>query len=319
MNYRSYSDLAQLIRRNLGKFQSGNYDLIVGIPRSGMVPAYMIGMQLNTPVCSFIDLASNHFFKKIGVRKIKGNLEKPQDALKILIVEDSYVTGTKLWENIEQLPEEIQGRTDVVAIFSAVKSPRLSFYLEQISYPRIFEWNIFHHILVSSSAFDMDGVLCEDPLPEQNDDGNRYREFVLNATPKYLPTVPIKTIVTSRLEKYRDITEEWLKKHGVEYGELIMLDLPSAAERQRLGNHASFKAKEYKKIKYDLFFESEYNQAIEINRLTNKPVYCVDENILIDGRGIQQLRDKTWGLRNRIKKIPVVGTILTSILRRLKK
>lgn len=319
MNYRSYSDLTRLIRKHLGKFQSGNYDLIVGVPRSGMIPAYIIGMYLNTPVCSFTDLLNNYLIKKIGTRQIKGSLEKPQDASKILIVEDSYVTGTKLWENIGQLPEEIQRKADVVAVFSSVKAPRLNFYLEQLSYPRIFEWNIFHHILVSSSAFDMDGVLCEDPLPEQNDDGDRYREFVLNANPKYLPTVPIKAIVTSRLEKYRDITEQWLKKHEVVYEELIMLDLPSAAERQRLGSHAPFKAKEFKKIKYDLFFESEYNQAIEINRLTNKPVYCVDENILIDGKGIHQLRDKTWALRNRIKKIPVVGPVVTSILRRLKK
>ncbi len=319
MNYRSYSDLSSLIRKNLEMFQVGNYDIIVGVPRSGMVPAYMIGMYLNTPVCSFSDLVNNYLIKKVGTRQIKGSLERPHDASRILIVEDSYVTGAKLWEGIEGLPGELQRRVEVVAIFSAVKSPRLSFYLEHLSYPRVFEWNIFHHILVSSSAFDMDGVLCEDPLREQNDDGRKYREFLLNAKPKHLPTVPIKTIVTSRLEKYRDLTEQWLKKHEVVYGELVMLDLPSAVERQRLGGHASFKAKEYKKIKYDLFFESEYNQAVEINRLTNKPVYCVDENILIDGKGIQQLRDKTWALRNRIKKMPVIGKLLTSILKRLKK
>ncbi len=303
----------------MGKFHAGNYDLIVGVPRSGMVPAYMIAMHMNVQVCSFIDLMNNYPFKRLGARKMQEGLEHPQDARKILVVEDSYVTGIKLWENVALLPENVREKLDVIAIYSATKTPKLDFYLEMIPYPRIFEWNIFHHVIVSSSAFDMDGVLCEDPTDEENDDGEKYRHFILNASPKYLPTVPIKTIVTSRLEKYRDETEQWLKNNKVEYGELIMLDLPNAEERRRLGNHGSFKAKEYKKIKYDLFFESDYSQAVEINRITKKPVYCVDENILIDGKGLQQLRDKSWALRNRIKKIPVVGGLLKMVLRKLKK
>jgi uncharacterized HAD superfamily protein len=318
MNYRSYNDLDSLIRKNIGKFQSGNYDLVVGVPRSGMIPAYMIAMHLNTQACSFADLEHNVSLKRMGTRKVKSSIEKAQDALRILIVEDSFVTGVKLWEHVERLPLEIQQKADVIAIYSAVKTPRLSFYLELLAYPRIFEWNIFHHVIVSSSAFDLDGVLCEDPTSEQNDDGEKYCEFILNATPKFIPTLPIKTIVTSRLEKYRELTKQWLKNNGVEYEELMMIDLPNAEERRRLGNHGTFKATEYKKIKYDLFFESEYRQAVEINQLTKKPVYCVDENLLIDGRGIQQLRDKTWALRNRIRKIPVVGSILKWALRKLK-
>lgn len=318
MNYRSYNDLDQLIRKNIGKFQAGKYELVVGVPRSGMIPAFMLAMHLNTPVCSFTDLSNNSSIKRLGARKLKSVVDKPQEAAKILIVEDSYVTGVKLWENVEQLPKEVQQRADVIAIYSSVKAPRLSFYLELLAYPRIFEWNIFHHVIVSSSAFDMDGVLCEDPTSDQNDDGPQYRDFILNATPKYLPTLPIKAIVTSRLEKYRDVTEQWLKKHQVEYEELIMLDLPNAEARQRLGNHGSFKAKEYQKIKYELFFESEYHQALEINRLTKKPVYCVDENLLIDGTGLGRLRDKTWGLRNRIRKIPVLGSILNWVIKKMK-
>ena len=47
----------------------------------------------------------------------------------------------------------------------------------------------------------------------------------------------INTIVTSRLEKYREPTEKWLKDHGVKYKQLIMLDLPSAEERRKQGCH----------------------------------------------------------------------------------
>lgn len=318
MNYRNYQDLDKIIRKNVGLFQAGKYELIVGVPRSGMIPAYMIAMHLNTPVCSLIDLMSNNPIKQIGSRKIKGSIETPQDASNILIVEDSYVTGVKLHENFVQLPKEVQEKSDIIAIYSAVKSPNLDFYLEFLPYPRIFEWNIFHHIIASSSAFDMDGVLCEDPTSDQNDDGENYRNFIINARPKYIPTVPIKSIVTSRLEKYRELTEQWLKIHKVEYEVLIMLNLTNAEERQRHGSHGSFKAKEYKKIKYDLFYESEYTQAVEINMLTKKPVYCVDENILIDGRGFSKLRDNSWALRNKIKKIPVIGGMLKWLVRVLR-
>lgn len=41
MNYRTYADMALHIKQILPKISDA--DLIVGIPRSGMVPAYMIG------------------------------------------------------------------------------------------------------------------------------------------------------------------------------------------------------------------------------------------------------------------------------------
>lgn len=50
---------------------------------------------------------------------------------------------------------------------------------------------------------DIDGVLCADPTPEENDDGEKYRHFLLNTPPLFIPKVTIGTLVTSRLEKYR--------------------------------------------------------------------------------------------------------------------
>ena len=59
---------------------------------------------------------------------------------------------------------------------------------------------------------DFDGVLCRDPTEEENDDGDKYRYFIANVEPIFKPSVEIGWIVTSRLEKYRDLTENWLKK-----------------------------------------------------------------------------------------------------------
>ena len=122
----------------------------------------------------------------------------------------------------------------------------------------------------------MDGVLCVDPTDEQNDDGEKYIEFILNAKPLYIPTFKINSIVTSRLEKYRAQTEQWLKKHNVQYENLYMLDLPSMKERRRLKCHAEFKAKIYaQKEDCSYFIESDRKQAQQIAYMTGKQVICV--------------------------------------------
>ena len=124
---------------------------------------------------------------------------------------------------------------------------------------------------------DIDGVLCENPTPEENDDGEKYIEFLRNARPKYVPTKKIGYLITSRLEKYRAETEYWLKKHGVEYDQLIMCPYQTAEERRRRGNHAIIKAIVYSQLPGTvLFVESERWQAIEIARRTFKPVFCTE-------------------------------------------
>ena len=58
-----------------------------------------------------------------------------------------------------------------------------------------------------------------------------------------------------------------------------MLDLPTAEERRRLNIHHKFKAEVYSKHPLTrLFIESEVKQAIEIMRISGKPVYCIETN-----------------------------------------
>jgi uncharacterized HAD superfamily protein len=157
----------------------------------------------------------------------------------------------------------------------------LDFYFEYIPKPRLFEWNIYHHNLVRKSAFDIDGVLCFDPTEAENDDGETYLSFLLNARPKFIPTLPIHTLVTSRLEKYRSQTETWLRKHNVIFSQLIMLDLPSKEERKRINVYAKHKADIYNNNdELVLFFESSEKQAQNIFSITGKPVFCVETNKL---------------------------------------
>ena len=138
-----------------------------------------------------------------------------------------------------------------------------------------------HHSLLKKCCVDFDGILCEDPTKEQNDDGENYRNFILNATPKFIPSRPIGWIVTSRLKKYEEETLSWLRKYNIQFNSLIMLDMESAAELRAKKAHASFKAQIYGSLEEAaLFIESEPHQAQEIAQLSKKNVFCPTNSIM---------------------------------------
>jgi uncharacterized HAD superfamily protein len=88
-------------------------------------------------------------------------------------------------------------------------------------------------------------------------------------------------LVTRRLEKYRGQTEAWLQKQQISYGELIMLDLPSKAERLRSAAHSRFKGEIFKRLDALLFIESDSRQAPEIRQISGKHVLCLETQELL--------------------------------------
>lgn len=282
--FKSISDLSSVISKNINKIPK-DVDLIVGVPRSGMLPASIMALYLNTPLTDVYNYADDRPLKSGQTRRVKKNsLESCKQAKHILIVDDSISSGSSI-KKVKDVLEKITSKTKVTycciyGVYEATSSVDIIF--EYVPLPRIFEWNIFHHSAVNFMCFDIDGVLCKDPTPEQNDDGEEYRRFILNAEPLFLPTQKIRSLVTSRLEKYREETKVWLEKHGVEYENLYMLDLPDAETRRKLGVHAKFKSSVYgRDIVSKLFVESELRQSIEISNSTGKDVFCTETMSLV--------------------------------------
>lgn len=270
--FKTYSDLTLDIRRAISKIPR-DIDLVVGVPRSGMIPAYMIGAFLNLPVLS-LDEYLNNIKSFSGNRSIKSSA----DIKKVLIVDDSVNLGNAL-NNVKK-GLDLKKAPHSYVFFAAYATENgknlVDIYAASCEHPRIFQWNYLYHDLLLQSCVDIDGVLCVDPSEEQNDDGEKYINFILNAEPLYIPNYKIKALVTSRLEKYRKQTEEWLRKHNVQYEHLYMLDLKSKEERIKQSAHAKFKAKVYSELtECILFIESERKQAIEIADLTKKAVICL--------------------------------------------
>ena len=271
MNYRSINDINNTILRELHIFPR-DIDLIVGIPRSGMMPANLLALYLNLPYTD-IDSFMKGCIYKSGARK---QFFSETDYKKILVVDDSIASGAALTECKKDLTH-LTSKFDIkycVIYYTPEKENLADYALEAVPTPRYFQWNIFNHSTLDKACFDIDGVLCVDPLEVDNDDGLKYKAFLQTASPLLIPGSKIGTIVTSRLEKYRSETETWLKDNGVKYNNLVMLDMPNMKARKNANNHAAHKAKEYKKSKYSLFVESDLRQAIEINIMTKKPVFC---------------------------------------------
>lgn len=280
MNYRSVSDLAALTTLHASKIPA-DVELIVGIPRSGMLFASLLALKLNLPLTDLPAFLRNDPLKRGSTRMVKhGHLLKPWDASKILLVDDSIASGQSMRAAVEQVATVYPGAVLSMAAFAQQDNrQQVDLFLELVEQPRLFEWNILHHHYVSHACLDIDGVLCVDPTTEENDDGPNYLRFLQNAQPLFLPSLEVAHLVTSRLEKYRGETEAWLQRHGVRYGQLHMLDLPSAEERRRQNAHASFKAEIYQRDPHAvLFIESEQHQAMAIMQLANKPVFCIETN-----------------------------------------
>ncbi|CAD0009803.1 phosphoribosyltransferase family protein [Flavobacterium chungangense] len=273
MYYRNVKDLNNIILKRLSVIPR-NFDLIVGVPRSGMLPANLLALYLNRPYTDIHSFLNGHIYKA-GARSQFFDISEFKN---VLVVDDSIASGSAMVEVKESL-KHLNGKFNIkyCAIYVIPgKEKMVDYFFEFVPLPRYFQWNILNHTTLEKACFDIDGVLCADPLPEQNDDGEKYIDFILNAPPLFIPGSKIGTIVTSRLEKYRKETETWLAANNIKYNELVMLDLPNMAARQRANNHGDHKAKAYLSKPYVLFIESEYHQALEINRLTKKPVLCTE-------------------------------------------
>lgn len=271
MNYRTIADMNALILERL-YILPRDFDLIVGIPRSGMFPANLLALYLNRPVADLDSFINGHIYKA-GER---GEFFDITSYKKVLVVDDSIASGSAMQKCREKL-SRLEGQFDIsyCAIYVIPeKKNMVDYYFDLVPLPRYFQWNILNHVVLQKSCFDIDGVLCVDPSEDENDDGEKYIDFLLNAKPLFVPGCKIGTLVTSRLEKYRPQTEEWLAKNNIKYDKLVMLDLPDKEARQKANNHAQFKAAEYASGNYALFVESSPAQAVEINRITGKPVLC---------------------------------------------
>ncbi|HKY21182.1 MAG TPA: phosphoribosyltransferase family protein [Vicinamibacterales bacterium] len=278
MNYRSVADLNDQVVRWLPQLPR-DLDIIVGIPRSGLLVANLLALHLNLPMTDVEGLVEGRVTQAGGRYRHFDARTFLSVRRKVLVVDDSVLDGTEMTRVKERL-KAVSALHDLhyAATYVAPGAEKhVDCFAELLPPPRCFEWNLMHHkLFLENSCMDIDGVLCCDPTDEENDDGVKYEAFIRDAKPLYLPTHPVGNLVTCRLEKYRAGTEDWLARHGVKYGKLFMMDYPDMSARRAENSHGAFKAGIFLKTKSWLFIESCLPQAREIAELTGYDVFCME-------------------------------------------
>ena len=300
MRYVTIKELSDLVRRNLWKVPH-DVDLVVGIPRSGMLAANMIALFLNTNLSDIDSFVEGKVYCN-GLSR--GRYVRKSDAIrKVLVVDDSICGGTSLNDakrKLEAVRDKGYELLFCVPIATSHGANLVDLCFEIIDDERVFEWNLFHHAILEKACVDIDGVLC--PNPEEDDDGEKYGVFLQETKPLFTPTVKINTLITCRLEKYRKQTEEWLKNNNVSYDNLVMLDLPDKASRVIWGKHGEYKGEYYKNSDCQLFIESSRHEAAVIVKNANKPVICIETNELLSAAPVTKFKSFKRKIRKRIPK-----------------
>ena len=312
MQYRSLYNLAELIRNNIHQIPH-DIDLIVGVPRSGMIPALIIALYLNKRVTDLDAFVSGRVYEA-GERS-RYVLER--DIKKVLVIDDSVRTGNAINKAKKKINDANLSYqyTYLVPIVTSEKKDSVDIYFEIIDDERIFEWNLFHHSMLESACLDIDGVLNVDPSFDTDDDGPAYINFLQHVEPLFIPTAPINTFISCRLEKYRAYTEEWLKKYNIQYKHLVMLNLPSKVERLKWNKHGLYKAQYYKEHgNLRLFIESSAKQAQIIADYTLKPVICIETNSLVQPSA--HMVSKKQFRRSIRRRFPKIYTFMQNLFKR---
>ena len=287
-HYVTLSDLSVMIRKNFYKIPH-DIDFVIGVPRSGMIPACIIAEFLNVAV---IDVDSFiHGAKPTGGNRLHFRQYNAKPHPKVLVIDDTVFSGTAMLRTKDKLKPFSKEFNFIyaAAYLEGRGAGTIDLWLDDVrqytnnyTQPVLYEWNIFHHYshVENHCAYDIDGVLCLDPPDERNE--QEYLQYIANATPLFCHTLPIDTIVTYRLIKNKDITMKWLEKQGIRYRELIMFNANTWQERNQSGvGPAQFKAEYYKQNpNLYLFIESDDEQARAIHQLTGKQVLCVQTNTM---------------------------------------
>lgn len=257
-NFRDVSDLHAAIASQ-GERLTG-FDLVVGLPRSGMIPAALIATMHKVP------LADLHTYNRGLCWPVRGHIEKlPETPIRVLMVDDTVRHGVTMKWALQSV-----ARKDEITRFAVWEETgpngHHDFAAGRVAGPRAFPWNIWRSRALQTAACDMDGVLCRDPTKEENDDGPHYLEFMGSVRPLYRPQYELQSIITGRREKYRAQTEGWLIRHGVRYKKLLMKFDALA--------HDQSKAKHIQQTGPALYIESDPRQAAKIAQQVRIPVFC---------------------------------------------
>jgi hypoxanthine phosphoribosyltransferase len=194
---------------------------IIGISRSGLIPAIQLACLLHLPLLSIS--VSDAILLDLGTG-VRGLGMDHRNIKKALLVDDSCVSGNTL-NNVRVKLYQHLPKTQIatMAVYCDTQAlHKVDYPLVHAPLPHFFEWNWSNSFLIPKMAVDLDGLLCPDPPEKIVHNHEEYIHWLKSVKPNHFRfnRTPIPAIITMRPEETRSITENWLKKYRIYYDEL---------------------------------------------------------------------------------------------------
>jgi hypoxanthine phosphoribosyltransferase len=242
-------------------------DLIVGVARSGLLPAGVLAYDLHRPLWS-VSPSAGLLDVGHGVR-LDG---QAREVRRIAVIDDTTARGVAMREASAIVRERFPDAEITRAVVYAHPHGMGEVDIVVREYPGLhyLEWNWCNAGHGVKCGFDFDGILCHDL-----EDGPDYVRRITEAPPLYLPRRhPIPLIVTARPESVRTETLDWLDRHGLTCERIVMRDWEWNGSEWDGARVARFKADHFGRSGLPMFAESDPFQAQTIAEITGKVVLC---------------------------------------------
>lgn len=148
INFRTLDQLNQCIYNNIYKL-ARDIDLIVSIPRSGMLVANIIALYLNLTQTDIDNFLKEDIYFTDNTRKLNVWIKYISSAKKVLVIDGSISSGEAIKQakkRVGQLKNGLKEKVIFVAVYVLpVNQKMVDIWFEICNHPRIFEWNYMHH------------------------------------------------------------------------------------------------------------------------------------------------------------------------------
>jgi orotate phosphoribosyltransferase len=278
LNFRSVAQLSDQLL-HWSRTLPADIDVIVGIPRSGLLAANMLSLYMNVRLTDVDGLLGGRCFPW-GIRRKKPGddgaadmgsfLDRPR---KVLVLDDSLWSGRSMKEARARIAEA--GLSHEILYGAVYVAPGrvadVDLCCEVLNGPRVFEWNVLHGKPLEGFCVGLEGVLWRGPARTVEQAAALPPSWDLR--PHLVPTGEVGWLVTALPESHRADVEAWLQRHGIRYRNLVMADVAPDA-LHGAGARAAWKAHVYRSTDAALYIEDSFWEAVTIARLSGRHVLC---------------------------------------------
>lgn len=273
LRFRGIADLHQVIQSSTYKLPK--LDLLVAIPRSGLLPATILSDLLDLPLTDIDGLREGYLLRDApSVPEPRDPGRVVEEATQILVIDDSIGHGTQLATTRQALvgldPAKALHYAAVYVTPESMDSVDIAF--EELPWGRYFGWNAMHRASLEDCCLDADGLLWLQGV-----------SFVAD-TPEsaiWKPTKPVGHILTNRSAEERPAMERWLSEQQIQFGTLTMTGTAGRDASRESDDEIRAKSRAYRNLDSKMLISLSYPVSKRLAHASGKPVLCVSAQRII--------------------------------------